>query len=176
MRFSPTTLPDVVLIEPEPHYDVRGSFARTFCTREFAAQGLETSFVQHSVSHSRLCGTVRGMHFQRAPHAEVKIVRCIRGAIRDVLVDLRPDSPTFGRWEGFDLTADNGRSLYVPKGVAHGFQTLEAETVVAYLISEFYVPEASYGVRHDDPAFGIEWPLPPSAISEKDRDWPAFAR
>ena len=176
MRFIPATLAGVVLIEPEPHHDERGFFARTFCTREFGAQGLETAFVQHSVSHSRLRGTVRGMHFQRAPHAEVKVVRCIAGAIRDVLVDLRPESPTFGRWEGFDLTAGNGRSLYVPKGVAHGFQTLEAETVVAYLISEFYAPEAASGVRHDDPAFGIDWPLSISAISEKDRNWPDFAR
>lgn len=174
MRFIPAALSGVVLVEPEPLKDARGFFARTFCVREFAARGLETAFVQHSLSHSEARGTVRGMHFQRDPQGEVKVVTCIRGAIRDVLVDLRPGSPSFRRWEGFDLTAANRRSLYVPKGVAHGFQTLEPETEVAYLISAFHAPEAAAGIRHDDPAFGIDWPLPVGAISEKDRQWPDF--
>lgn len=174
MRFIPSALPGVLLIEPEPLRDQRGFFARTFCVREFAAQGLETIFVQHSLSRSEARGTLRGMHFQRAPHAEVKVVTCAKGAVRDVLIDLRPGSPTFRRWEGFDLTAENRRSLYVPHGMAHGFQTLVEDTEVTYLISEFHVPEAAGGVRHDDPAFGIEWPLPVSAMSERDRAWPPF--
>lgn len=175
MRFTAASLAGVMLVEPEPARDARGYFARTFCVREFAAQGLETGFVQHSVSQSATRGTVRGMHFQRDPHGEVKVVTCLRGAIRDVLVDLRPGSPTYRQWEGFDLTAENRRSLYVPKGVAHGFQTLLDATEVGYLISAFYAPEAASGVRHDDPAFGIEWPLPVSVISDKDLAWPGFS-
>lgn len=173
MRFTSTSLDGVMLIEPEPARDARGFFARTFCVREFGAQGLETSFVQHSLSFNAERGTLRGMHFQREPHGEVKVVTCVKGAIRDVLLDLRPGSPTCGRWEGFDLTAENRRSLYVPKGVAHGFQTLEPATEVSYLISAFHEPDAASGVRYDDAAFGIAWPLPVSVISDKDLAWPA---
>ncbi|NMJ42474.1 dTDP-4-keto-6-deoxy-D-glucose epimerase [Roseomonas sp. JC162] len=175
MRFTPAGIAGVFVIEPEPISDDRGFFARTFCTREFASHDLETQFVQHSLSYNRASGTLRGMHFQREPHGEVKVVTCRKGAIHDVLLDLRADSPTRGRWQAFDLTADNRRSLYVPKGVAHGFQTLEADTEVFYLISAFHEPQVSAGVRHDDPAFGIVWPRPVSVISEKDRAWPAFS-
>lgn len=172
MRFRPTGLAGVRLIELEPASDERGFFARTFCVQEFAAQGLETGFVQHSISHTERAGSVRGMHFQKKPHEEVKLLRCIRGAIHDVLIDLRPDSPTYRRWEAYELTAENRRQLYVPAGLAHGFQTLLPDTEVAYLISAFYAPAAAAGIRHDDPAFAIAWPLPVADISPKDRAWP----
>jgi len=175
MRFLETDLDQAWLIEPEPVGDQRGSFARTFCEREFAKKGLEIRFVQHSVSHSRTAGTLRGMHFQRPPHEEVKLVRCIRGAIYDVIIDLRADSPTRGQWTGFELTDSNMRQLYIPAGFAHGFQTLCDDTEINYLISAFYAPEAASGLRYNDPAFGIEWPLAVSVISEKDRAWPDFA-
>lgn len=175
MLFRQTELTGVRLIELEPARDERGFFARTFCTREFAAQGLETTFPQHSVSHTTRAGSVRGMHFQRTPHEEVKLLRCVKGAIHDVLIDLRPDSPTYRRWEAYELTAENRRQLYVPAGLAHGFQTLAPDTEVAYLISAFYVAEAAAGLRYDDPAFAIAWPLPVTDVSAKDRAWPDFA-
>jgi dTDP-4-dehydrorhamnose 3,5-epimerase len=175
MIFRECGLEGVRLIELEPARDERGFFARVFCVREFAAAGLETEFPQHSISSTRRPGSIRGMHFQRPPHKEVKVVRCIRGAIHDVLVDLRPTSPTYLRWEAYELTAENRRQLYVPAGVAHGFQTLAPESEVHYLISAFYAPEAAAGVRYDDPAFGIRWPLPVADVSEKDRNWPDFA-
>jgi dTDP-4-dehydrorhamnose 3,5-epimerase len=158
----------------EPVADERGFFARTFCVQEFEAQGLETRFVQHSTSLTVRQGSVRGMHFQRAPHEEVKLVRCAKGAVHDVLIDLRPGSPTYRRWESYELTAENRRQLYVPAGLAHGFQTLMPDTEVGYLISAFYAPAAAAGVRYDDPAFGIRWPLPVADISAKDRAWPDF--
>ena len=172
MLFRSTGLAGVRLIDLEPARDERGLFARTFCTRELAAQGLETGFVQHSISVTERAGSVRGMHFQKSPHEEVKLLRCIRGAIHDVLIDIRPDSPTYGRWEAYELTAENRRQLYVPAGLAHGFQTLLPDTEVAYLISAFYAPAAAAGIRHDDPAFAIAWPLPVADISPKDRTWP----
>ncbi|CAH2598739.1 dTDP-4-dehydrorhamnose 3,5-epimerase [Rhodovastum atsumiense] len=175
MRFIPTALDGAWLVEPEPVHDARGFFARSFCVREFDRLGLETRFVQHSISYSALRGTLRGMHFQRSPFGEVKVVSCTRGAIRDVIIDLRPDSPTCCRWQGFELTAANRLRLYIPKGFAHGFQTLEDKTEVSYLISEFYAPEAASGVRFDDPRFGITWPLPVAAISARDTAWPTFA-
>jgi len=174
MLFRPTRLAGVRLIDLEPARDERGFFARTFCVEEFAAQGLETRFVQHSLSHTARAGSVRGMHFQHAPHQEVKLLQCVRGAIHDVLVDLRPESPTHLQWEGYELTLENRRQLYVPAGLAHGFQTLAPDTEVAYLISAFYAPTAAAGIRHDDPAFGIAWPLPVADISAKDRAWPDF--
>jgi dTDP-4-dehydrorhamnose 3,5-epimerase len=174
MRFIPASLTGVFAIQPEPVRDSRGFFARTFCVREFAERGLETQFVQHSISYNAARGTLRGMHFQVAPYGEVKIVTCIKGAIRDVVLDLREGSPTWGRWEAFDLTAANRRSLYIPEGLVHGFQTLESESEVSYLISAFHEPQASRGVRHDDPTFAITWPLPVAAISEKDLSWPDF--
>jgi dTDP-4-dehydrorhamnose 3,5-epimerase len=143
MLFRSTGLAGVRLIDLEPARDERGLFARTFCTRELAAQGLETGFVQHSISVTERAGSVRGMHFQKSPHEEVKLLRCVRGAIHDVLIDIRPDSPTYGRWEAYELTAENRRQLYVPAGLAHGFQTLLPDTEVGYLISAFYAPAAA---------------------------------
>jgi dTDP-4-dehydrorhamnose 3,5-epimerase len=162
------------VVTPEPINDDRGFFARSFCVKEFGEHGLETAFVQHSLSFSRKRHTLRGIHFQRAPHAEVKVVSCIQGAIFDVIVDLRPASPTYGRWAAFELTASNRRQLYIPKGIAHGHQTLVDETTVAYLISAFHVPAAASGIRHDDAALRIDWPAPPSILSESDRNWPAL--
>jgi dTDP-4-dehydrorhamnose 3,5-epimerase len=157
-----------------PVEDDRGYFARTFCVREYADHGLETRFVQHNTSYSSVRGTLRGMHFQRAPHGEVKVVSCLKGAIWDVIIDLRPDSPTYCRWEGFELTAENRRQIYIPVGFAHGFQTLCGDTETGYLISAFYAPTAASGVRYNDPIFAIDWPLPITAISEKDSAWPNF--
>ncbi|KIZ47620.1 MULTISPECIES: dTDP-4-dehydrorhamnose 3,5-epimerase [Rhodopseudomonas] len=175
MRFEVINLNGAMLVHPEPMRDERGFFARTFCVNEFRDQGLETVFPQHSISHSLHKGTLRGMHFQRAPHGEVKLVRCLIGSIFDVIIDLRPESPTFRRWLGFELSADNGLQLYIPRGFAHGFQTLSDDARVNYLISDFYAPDAASGVRHDDPAFGIDWPLPVTTINDKDRRWPDFA-
>ena len=172
MKFHPTTLNDCWLIEWELVQDERGSFARTFCAREFSARGLQTSFPQHSASRTVQRGTVRGMHFQRDPHSEAKLVRCVRGRIWDAVVDMRSNSPTFGRWQGFELSAENGSQLYIPNGFAHGYQPLTDDVEVSYLISNFYVPEAAFGIRHDDPTVQIAWPLPISVISEKDRSWP----
>lgn len=172
MKFTQTSLRDAVVIDLERRGDARGFFARTFCTGEFAAQGLETVFVQANHSWNAQAGTLRGLHFQRAPHGEVKVVRCVKGAIHDVILDMRQGSPTYGRWEGFDLTEENGRMLYVPAGFAHGFQTLQDDTAVAYQSSHPYTPEAEGGVRWNDPAFAIAWPRPVAAISEKDAGWP----
>jgi dTDP-4-dehydrorhamnose 3,5-epimerase len=172
MKFRKTSLADAMLIDLEPRADERGFFARTFCTAEFAAQGLETSFPQSNHSHNLKAGTLRGMHYQHPPHGEVKLVRCVRGAILDVIVDLRPGSPSYGQWEGFELTAENGRILYVPVGFGHGFQTLEDMSDVTYQVSHPYTPGAEGGLRWDDPAIGIAWPLPVSVISEKDAAWP----
>jgi dTDP-4-dehydrorhamnose 3,5-epimerase len=175
MRFTETALPGAWLIEPEPHRDPRGFFMRTFCEREYAEHGLETRYVQHSTSYNIRAGTVRGMHFQIAPHDEVKVVTCLKGAILDVIIDLRPGSSHYGKWAGFELSDQNRTSLYIPKGFAHGFQTLQDNCEIGYLISEFYTPGASSGWRYNDPAFGITWPLPATEISEKDRAWPDFA-
>ena len=174
MRFEATDLPDACLIIPEPIGDARGFFARTFCTRELGERGLETGFVQHSISTSAQRGTLRGMHFQTEPHGEVKIVTCHRGAIADIIIDLRPASRAYRKWQRFELTAENRHRLYIPKGFAHGFQTLTDDVEVGYLISAFYEPAAASGVRHDDPAFAIRWPLPVSVMSDKDRAWPDF--
>ncbi len=174
MRFSPLTIIGAWLIELEPQSDVRGSFARTFCAREFAGQGLATDYPQHSRSRNFAKGTLRGMHYQRPPLAEAKLVSCTHGAIHDVCLDLRQDSPTFLQWQGFDLSADNGRQLYIPEGCAHGFQALTDDSEVTYRISAFYDPSASAGVRYNDPRFAIRWPLPVSSISDRDRDWPDF--
>lgn len=174
MIFSPLPLAGPCLLDIEPHPDPRGFFARLWCRREFAEHGLETEFVQDSVSFNARKGTLRGMHFQAEPYQEAKLIRCIRGAIRDVVIDLRPGSPSFGRWTGVELAAPSHRALYVPKGFAHGFQCLQDETEIHYRISAFHVPEAARGYRHDDPAFAIDWPLPVSVMSERDRSWPDF--
>lgn len=175
MHFQETELRGAWLVELTPIRDERGFFSRTFCTQEFASHGLWTRFEQHSISYSRQKGTVRGLHFQRSPYAEVKIVSCQKGAIWDVIVDLRPESPTFGRWKSFEITEQNYKRLYIPRGFAHGFQSLVDEVEINYLISDTYVPEASAGYRYNDPAFNITWPLPPAAISGKDQSWPDFA-
>lgn len=174
MIFRETELAGVTIVESVPAGDERGSFSRTFCEREFTGAGLQCRFVQHSRSHSLRKGTLRGMHYQQAPGREAKLVSCVRGAIHDVVVDLRPGSPTFARWIGVDLTEANQRQIHVPEGCAHGFQTLCDDVVVGYLISAFHSPELARGVRYDDPAIGIRWPMPPTVISQRDLGWPAI--
>lgn len=174
MIFTATQLDDAWLIDLEPREDERGFFARIWCRQELAAQGLDTEIAQESLSFNRHRGTMRGLHFQRPPHEETKIVRCTRGGIFDVIVDLRPQSPSYLRWQGFELTAENRKALYVPKGFAHGFQTLVDNAEIVYQISEFYAPNSAGGYRYDDMAFGIAWPLPVTVISERDLSWPAF--
>jgi dTDP-4-dehydrorhamnose 3,5-epimerase len=172
--FTAARIAGAWLIDVEQLGDERGFFARTWCQHELTAHGLDAAIAQESISWNPYKGTTRGLHFQRSPHEEVKIVRCTRGAIFDVIVDLRRDSPTFGRWQGVELSANNRRAFYVPKGCAHGFQTLVDETEVVYVISAFYVPTAAAGYRYNDAAFGISWPLPVAIISENDLRWPDF--
>jgi dTDP-4-dehydrorhamnose 3,5-epimerase len=172
--FSPTPLGGAFVIEPEPEVDARGLFARTWCRHELERHGLEARVAQCSTSFNTRKGTLRGLHYQSPPLAETKIVRCTRGAIYDVIVDLRPDSPTFTQHFGLALTADDRKALYIPPLVAHGFQTLEDDTEVFYQISEFYSPEHARGVRWDDPAFRIAWPPADRIISERDRTYPDF--
>lgn len=172
MQFTETELAGVLVIVPTPVTDVRGSFTRMFCEKEMAGRGLATRFVQHSRSQSVKQGTLRGLHFQEQPYTEVKLVSCVRGAIFDVVVDLRPDSPTRHRWLSFELTPENMKQVYIPAGFAHGVQALTDGVEVSYMISEFYTPQASTGVRYDDPLFSINWPLMPTAMSERDRTWP----
>ena len=174
MRFSPTELNGAWLIDLDPVCDNRGHFVRTFCVDEFASHKFEINFPQHSSAYSRKKGTIRGMHFQRAPHSEVKLVRCVRGSIWDVIIDIRPESPTYLDWQEFELSNANGRQLYVPAGFAHGYQTLCDDVEVNYLISARYVPGAASGVRYDDPLFSIDWPLALTEISEKDLTYPPF--
>jgi dTDP-4-dehydrorhamnose 3,5-epimerase len=172
MRFVRTAIPDAWVIEQDRHEDDRGFFARTWCADELAGHGLEARLAQCSVSFNHRRWTLRGLHYQAPPLAEVKIVRCSRGALYDVAVDLRPDSATFRRWVGVELTAEDGRALYVPRGFAHGFLTLADATEVSYLISAPYASEAARGVRYDDPFFGVVWPGPVEAIAARDRDYP----
>jgi dTDP-4-dehydrorhamnose 3,5-epimerase len=174
MRFTETALPGAFVIDPEPARDERGAFTRTFCVGEFASHGLNSTVAQCSVSQNHSRGTLRGLHFQLAPRAECKLVRCARGTIWDVIVDLRPESPTYTGWTGIELSARNGRLLYVPEGMAHGFQTLEDDSEVLYQMSREFEPTAYRGVRFDDPAFAIDWPLAVSTISERDRTYPDF--
>jgi dTDP-4-dehydrorhamnose 3,5-epimerase len=162
------------IIDLEKRQDQRGFFARTWCLTEFVAQGLAARAVQTNISYSRRQGTVRGMHYQASPYAETKLIRCTRGAIYDVIIDLRSDSSTFKQWLGIELTGANYRMLYVPEGFAHGFQTLVDDVEVNYQVSQFYTPEAERGLRYDDPAFGIEWPQKVQVISDKDRSWPDY--
>jgi dTDP-4-dehydrorhamnose 3,5-epimerase len=174
--FTETELPGAYVIDLERREDERGFFARAWCAKEFAEHGLSTTLVQANLSFNVRKGTVRGMHFQVEPNAEDKLVRCTRGAVYDVIIDLRPESGTYKQWLGLELDADSRRALYVPKGFAHGYQTLAPDTETFYQVSEYYTPEAEDGVRWDDPAFGIEWPDPANAfLSEKDRSWPDFA-
>jgi dTDP-4-dehydrorhamnose 3,5-epimerase len=168
MIFTQTTIPGAYLIDLEKRGDDRGFFARAFCEREFAAHQLVTKFVQVNNSLSAQKGTLRGMHYQLAPKAETKVVRCIRGALYDLILDLREDSPTFGRSFGAELTSENRRVMYVPKGFAHGFITLTDDTEAFYFVDEFYAPECERGVRWNDPRFHLEWPIAPVIISDKD--------
>jgi dTDP-4-dehydrorhamnose 3,5-epimerase len=171
---SKTELPGVHVLDLDAHEDARGTFARIWCAREASTHGLETRIAQASLSTNRERGTLRGMHYQRPPHAEVKVVRCVRGAVFDVALDLRKSSPTFRRWVGVELSADNGRALYIPEGCAHGFLTLEPDSEILYQMSSFYEPDAGAGVRWDDSAFGINWPLPVSVIGPRDAGWGDF--
>lgn len=174
MLFRDTSLKGVFEINLERKVDERGFFARTWCQEEFALNGLTSRLVQCSISFNSLKGTLRGMHYQHMPHAETKLVRCTAGSVYDVVLDLRPNSPTFKRWIGIMLTAADRNMIYVPEGCAHGFQTMDDETEVFYQMSEFYNPESARGVRWDDPAFKISWPAPVEVISERDRTYPNF--
>jgi dTDP-4-dehydrorhamnose 3,5-epimerase len=172
MRFRETPLSGVWVIELDPLGDQRGWFARTFDAHEFDARGLNPAIVQCNVSFNARQGTLRGMHYQAEPHGESKLVRCTHGAIFDVALDLRAGSPTFSRWHGVELSSENRLAFYIPAGLAHGFQTLTDDCEVAYQMGHRHVPEAARGVRFDDPAFAIQWPAPPTVISEKDRSYP----
>ncbi len=176
MIFTETKLKGAYIIELETLEDERGFFARSFCQREFEKHGLNLRVVQCNVSYNKKKGTLRGMHYQVPPHEEAKLVSCIRGAIYDVIIDLRPDSATYCQWFALELSAENYKMLYVPEGFTHGFQTLEDNTIVFYLMSESYRPESARGVRWDDPVFGIRWPLPNRVMSKKDLSYPDFGR
>jgi dTDP-4-dehydrorhamnose 3,5-epimerase len=171
MIFTETPLAGAYLIDLERRGDARGFFARTFCAREFAEHGLATVFVQANTSLNAEAGTLRGLHFQNFPALETKLVRCVAGALYDVIVDNRPSSSTYLQSFGAKLSAENGRALYVPKGFAHGFLTLVPDTVASYMVDEYYTPETESGYRHDDPALGIDWPAEIRVISDKDATW-----
>ena len=172
MKFNKTPLEGAYTIDLEKRGDDRGFFARFFCEKEFGDAGLETQFVQINNSLTGKKGTLRGLHYQLPPAAEVKVVRCVRGALFDVIVDIRAGSPTFGKWFGAELSAENRTMMYVPRGFAHAFVTLTDDAEALYLVSAFYSPENERGVRFNDPAIGIEWPIEPVEISDKDRNWP----
>jgi dTDP-4-dehydrorhamnose 3,5-epimerase len=174
MIFTETAIRGACIVDLERIEDERGFFARSFCREEFRAHGLKSDIAQSNISFNRKRGTIRGMHLQIAPDAEAKLVCCTRGAIHDVIVDLRPESPTYCRWVAVRMTEDDGRALYVPEGIAHGFQTLSHDTQLFYQMFTFYVPESQRGVRWDDPAFAIEWPLPNPIMSKRDRSYPPF--
>jgi dTDP-4-dehydrorhamnose 3,5-epimerase len=174
VRFRQTSLPDAILIELEPHQDERGFFARTYCEREFAAAGLPTSWPQCNLSRNVHAATLRGMHYNAAPHHEAKVVRCVSGAVWDAIVDLRPESPTRLRWFGVELSAEAGNALYVPEGFAHGFVTLRDGTDVFYQMGRSFEAAAARGMRWNDPRIGIAWPMTPTTISERDGSYPDF--
>jgi dTDP-4-dehydrorhamnose 3,5-epimerase len=172
MHFIETVIPGAWVIDPDLHRDERGRFLRAWCAREFSERGLPFLPVQGNMGYSAAKGTLRGMHLQKAPAFEAKLIRCTRGAMFDVVLDLRLESSTYGKWYGLELTAENARMLYVPERCAHGYQTLHQDTEMFYLTSAFYTPGAATGVRFDDPAFAIQWPLAPTVISQQDRGWP----
>jgi dTDP-4-dehydrorhamnose 3,5-epimerase len=176
MRFTETKLKGAFILDLEQREDPRGFFARTFCQKEFEQHGLKPSVAQCNCSYNHKKGTMRGMHYQLPPAAETKLVRCTHGAIYDVIIDLRADSPTYMQWVGVELTAQNRRQLYVPELFAHGYLTLSETSEVAYQVGEFYTPGYERGIRYDDPAFGIKWPVPIEVISDKDATWPAFKK
>jgi dTDP-4-dehydrorhamnose 3,5-epimerase len=171
MTFTETLLRGAYIIDEERKYDERGYFTRVFCQREFAAYGLDPTVVQMSIAFNRLKGTVRGLHFQFPPSAEAKLVRCTRGALLDVMVDLRPESPTYLQHMSVELTADNGRALYIPERFAHGYQTLADYTNAIYQMNEFWAPGESGGLAYDDPRLAVQWPLAVTEISQRDREW-----
>lgn len=175
MIFRATPIAGAFVLETERFEDERGSFTRTYCRRELEAHGLDSAVAQCNLSTNRRRGTLRGLHFQLAPHTEAKLVRVLRGAIFDAFVDLRPASPSYLQSFSLELTAESGLELFLPKGVAHGFQTLEDDTEVFYQLSDFFTADSARGYRFDDPAFGIAWPLPVAVISERDRDLPHFS-
>lgn len=175
MIFEETKLKGAFLIEPERLEDERGYFARTWCKREFEAQGLNTNIVQCSISFNKKKGTLRGMHYQAPPYQEVKLVRCTSGAIYDVIIDMRRESQTYKQWVAAELTAENQKMFYIPEGFAHGLITLQDNAEVFYQISESYHPECSRGVRWNDPGFSIQWPIAPTVMAERDRNYPDFA-
>lgn len=175
MIFTETELAGAFVIDLEPRRDERGFFARGFCVREFAAHGLQTGIVQANLSQNVKRGTLRGMHYQKPPHAEVKMVRCTRGAVYDVIVDIRRGSPTYLRWIGVELTRDNHRLLYVPEGFAHGYQALTDDSELLYMVTQFYAPDHEDAIRWNDPSIGIRWPLPDPILSPKDAAHPDFA-
>jgi dTDP-4-dehydrorhamnose 3,5-epimerase len=172
--FTEIKLKDAYIIDLEKREDERGFFARGWCQNEFEARGLAPRVVQANISYNKKRGTLRGMHYQIAPYEETKLVRCTRGALYDVIVDLRPTSPSYKQWFGLELSADNYKMLYVPEGFAHGFITLQDETEATYQVSQFYTPGSERGLRYNDPAFGIEWPAEVQVISEKDKSWPDY--
>jgi len=174
MIYTETGIAGAFIVDIEPSHDERGFFARTFCEREFSERGLVSRFVQSSFSRNVRRGILRGLHYQAEPHREVKLVRCTKGSIYDVIVDVRRNSPTWGRWAAVELSEKNWRTLYVPALVAHGFQTLTTEAEVFYQISEFYYPGAASGIRWDDPKLGIEWPITPPLLSPRDASYPDF--
>jgi dTDP-4-dehydrorhamnose 3,5-epimerase len=176
MLFTETRLKGAYLIDVERHTDERGFFGRSWCREEFETRGLDPRLVQCNISFNEKQGTVRGMHYQTDPYQESKLVRCTMGALYDVIIDLRPDSATFAQWLAVELTSENRRGLYIPRGFAHGFQTLSDNTEVFYQMSEFYHPEAARGVRWDDRAFCIEWPIKTLVISEKDQQYPDWSK
>jgi len=174
MKFTETKLKGAFIVELEKLSDDRGFFARSWCEKEFEARGLNSRVVQTNVSFNRKKATLRGLHYQIAPHQESKLIRCTRGAIYDVIIDLRPASPTYKQWMGVELTADNYRLFFVPEDFAHGFITLADNTEITYQVSQLYTPGSEKGIRFDDPAFNIQWPLEVKVISDKDRTWPDF--
>jgi dTDP-4-dehydrorhamnose 3,5-epimerase len=175
MRFTETAIPGVIIVEIEPHSDERGFFARSWCEREAGLHGLSLETVQCNISFNHRKGTLRGMHYQVAPFEETKLVRCTAGSLYDVAVDIRADSPTFGRHVGVELTAGNRRMLYIPRGCAHGFLTLDDDTEVSYQMSSVYSPDHARGFRWNDPLFGVHWAAPIDVISDRDRTYPDFA-
>jgi dTDP-4-dehydrorhamnose 3,5-epimerase len=172
MNFTELPIEGAYLLDLAPKHDARGSFARAFCVKEFSALNLETSFVQANLSYNNSPGIIRGMHFQKSAHAEVKLIRCVAGAIYDVIVDLRPESKTYLHWFGTELSDLNGKAMYVPRGCAHGYQSLTESSTAHYLVSSFYEPKAEGGCRYNDPKVGIKWPLSKPIVSEKDLSWP----
>lgn len=175
-KFVETKIEGTFIIEPPMHEDERGFFSRMFCKEQFEEFGLETDFTQSNLSVSRNAGTIRGLHYQIAPYAEAKLIRCTRGALYDVVIDMRLNSPTYLQWMSMVLRSETYKMLYIPPGVAHGFQTLENDTEISYMVTKPYAPESERGIRWNDPAFSIEWPITDAPIlSEKDQNWPDFS-